>query len=549
VSGAGHGGEDDASEHPTEYPGAGAPRLATATHAPVAQAGFTDPTADAFAATRRVSIEALRALVQARQGHGPEVKASLPPVSPQFLERLQRIRRQGMDAAGVAFGRYTVFGTIGVGGMAQIRLAAEPLPGGGVRLAVIKSLHPEHAGSEAHRALLVEEGRVCALLGHPNVVSLYDAGEVDGIPYLAFELVDGLTLRDLARLLDPARLPLSCIVALGAQAAAGLAHAHTATGADGAPLAVVHRDVTPHNILLTRHGQVKLVDFGIARFSGREVETVHGQLRGKLGYMAPEQCRVGPIDGRADVFALGLTLAELVSGRRVLPPTLMILRESASLIRAACADAVAPVPEALEALLVEMTAVDPAQRPWPTSQVVERLRELQDDLPGPGLEAYARDVFQRVLPLDLPALTDGPTRRAVLGAAQVAIQEDEAEDNYASTVRRLRPIPGSGSPPPVLEPTPPTPPPAVPPEAELRGPSVPALVDPATQPPQGQWAFAPDEDGDDDHTRPLPPRAPRPPTEPPTLAPASAPQEPPTMLPWVVLAVAAVAALAWWLGM
>ncbi|MCA9554734.1 MAG: serine/threonine protein kinase, partial [Myxococcales bacterium] len=339
--------DGDESEHPTEYPGSDRPRAGTATHAPVAQAGFTDPTESAFATTRKVSVEALRALVQARHGSAQDSKASLPPVSPEFLERLQRIRRQGMDAAGFAFGRYTVFGTIGMGGMAEIRLAAEALEGG-VRLAVIKSLLPEHANSEAHRALMVEEGRICACLHHPNVVSLYDAGEVDGIPYLAFELVDGLSLRDLLRLLEPARLPMSCILDLGAQAAAALAHAHAAVAADGRPLNVVHRDVTPHNVLLTRHGEVKLVDFGIARFSGRGLETQHGQLRGKLGYMAPEQCRPGPIDGRADVFALGLTLAELVSGRRVLPPTLMILKESESLIRAACADAVEPVPEAFE---------------------------------------------------------------------------------------------------------------------------------------------------------------------------------------------------------
>lgn len=495
----GQGGPKDPtnlSEDPTIQPfGRG-----TATHASVSEAGFSDPTASAFATTRKVSTQALRELVRAR--HGSDDSAPhLPPVSAEFLERLRRVRRQGMDAEGMSFGRYTVFGLIGLGGMAQIRLAAEALAGDGIRLVVIKSLLPEHAGSQAYRDLLVEEGRICAHLHHPNIVRLFDQGEIDGIPYLAFELIDGLSLRDLVRLIEPARLPLSCILEIGAQAAAGLAHAHTALGGDGRPLNVVHRDVTPHNVLVNRQGEIKLVDFGIARFVGRQLETQHGQLRGKLGYMAPEQCRTGPIDGRADVFALSLTLTELIAGRRVLPPTLMILQESESLIQTACADAVEAVPEALEALLIQMAAIRAEDRPWPTSEVARTLTTIRGAVSGPTLAEFtAQRVFSRLLPIDFPSMTDSPTRRVMRVAPSEAPEPVPDEDRYASTVRRLRPAPAElrpATPPPLrVEDSAPKPTPAAAETADPPGASISELAADLmlgaspTLPPTGPWARA-----------------------------------------------------------
>lgn len=566
-------GDDPRSgEDPTELPGG--PQ--TATHTPVDQAGFEDGTASAFATTRRVSTRELQALVRARHGEAAEQAVSLPPVSPEFLERLRRIRRRGMNAEGVPFGRYTVFGLIGRGGMAQIRLAADTTPEGGVRLVVIKSLLPEHAYSEARRALLVEEGRVSASLSHPNIVELFDAGEIDGIPYLTFELLDGLSLRDLSRLIEPARLPMSCIIDLGAQAAAGLAHAHAATDLEGQPLNIVHRDVTPHNVLVTRGGHVKLVDFGIARFEGRELETQHGQLRGKLGYMAPEQCRPGSFDGRVDLFALSLTLTELIAGRRVLPPTLMILQESESLIRDACADALEPVPSALVELLVKMAAIEPGDRPWPSQGVADTLRTLNAQTEGLSLAEYCdTQIFTRLLPLDMPSMTDHPTRQVkTLGASQ---PPEANEDGYGSTVRRLRPLPSP-------EVTPPTPTPRdlgdaldvartapVPPASSsgTEAPMTPSLVadlfegegegEGATEPPTtGPWAKAVQS--------PLPPKANLPPAgvevdvaptrrvaplDPNAAPPLAAPVDDeadlppaPSRTPWLVLAGLALAGLA-----
>ncbi len=440
----------DLSDDPTELPFGGG----TATHAPALPADGSDPAAGAFVTTRKVSTKALRDLIRARDG-AARPTSTLPPVSPEFLDKLRRIRRQSMDAEGIAFGKYTAFGLIGCGGMAQIRLAAETLPEGGIRLVVLKCLLPEHLKSDAHQALLLDEGRICLRLAHPNIVQLFDAGEIEGITYLAFELVDGLSVRDLTKLIDPGRLPVSCILDLGAQTAAGLAAAHAAKDADGRPLNVVHRDVTPHNILVDRQGQVKLADFGIARFADRQMQTQHGHLRGKLGYMAPEQCRPGPIEAPADVFALSLCLTELIAGRRILPPTLMVLQESEPLIRNACAESLEPVPDGLVELLVRMASVDPADRPHPTEDIARTLQTLVQVAEGPSLGEYgAKHLFNRLLPLDFPTMTDHPTRR-VRSLGSAAIQPPgKMQEAYSSTMRRLRPITLSEVVPDLTPPTP-----------------------------------------------------------------------------------------------
>lgn len=552
----GRPGEDpppDLSDDPTELPFGGG----TATHAPAPPADGRDPATAAFVTTRKVSTRALRELIAARQDGAP-VPATLPPVSPEFLEKLRRIRRQSMDAEGIAFGKYTAFGLIGCGGMAQIRLAAETLPDGGLRLVVLKCLLPEHLKSDAHQALLLDEGRICLRLDHPNIVQLHDAGEIDHITYLAFELVDGLNVRDLSKLIEPGRLPMSCILDLGAQTAAGLAAAHSAKDADGTPLDVVHRDVTPHNILVNREGKVKLADFGIARFADRQMETRHGQLRGKLGYMAPEQCRPGPIEAPADVFALSLCLTELIAGRRVLPPTLIVLQESEPLIRNACAEALEPVPDALVELLVRMASVKPEDRPRPTEDIARTLRTLLQVSEGPSLAQYgARNVFNRLLPLDFPTMTDNPTRR-VQSLGSAAIQPvPELEEGYPSTMRRVRPITLSEVAPDLTPPTP------IPSRRDLEdrvtAPSKPAreaaerLVSAATHvplagvqlndagptlPPRGLRPLVPDDLGTA-RTRRVAPLS-RPP-EPTPTAPVTAPV---SYTPWILGALALLGALA-----
>src|SRR5262249_51693936 len=151
------------------------------------------------------------------------------------------------------------------------------------------------------------EARLTAQLSHPHIAQVYDFGKVDGTYYLAMEWVDGASLREL---LSSAALPLPWAVRLASQTAQALEHAHTATGVEGAPLRLVHRDVCPSNVLVSSSGLAKLIDFGIAKSVAAVVNTRTGDVRGTPRYMSPEQLAGRPLDGRSDVFSLGLVLFE-----------------------------------------------------------------------------------------------------------------------------------------------------------------------------------------------------------------------------------------------
>jgi serine/threonine protein kinase len=409
----------------------------TETLVPVARAGFGDETDSLFdPTTRRVSTRALKELLaETVDGDSPTQAVPLEHRPPPLKKRAQRMleelraRRAG-DTVSETFGRYLLLGSVGKGGMAEVRLAAE-YRGGSFRLCVVKRVAPHHADPEHMARGLREEARICRRLSHPHIVKLLDDGDVAGAPYLVFELIDGVSLRELMELVKPLRVPLLGVLEIGKAAAGALAHAHGATGDDGSPLEVVHRDVTPQNVLVGRDGAVKLVDFGIARFAGREHETRAGHVKGKLGYMAPEQCKSGPVDGKADVFALSLVLTELISGERVLPPQLIVMAESEALIRKRLAAAQYPVPPALADLLVRMAALSAPDRP-PASEVSERLELLAAGCEGETLKEFLdRLVFRHLEPFeDAIALDPVP----------IDSEDPTWEPTYARTVRSIRPV-------------------------------------------------------------------------------------------------------------
>src|SRR5690606_12873291 len=154
---------------------------------------------------------------------------------------------------------------------------------------------------------------------HPHVVAIHDVGEDDGVFYMVMEYVEGDTLAALVRQLrkdERQRLPISAILQIAADACEGLAAARELAGPDGRPLGLVHRDVSPHNLLVGMDGRVKVVDFGIMKAAGKRSNTLTGQLRGKLAYMAPEQAEGKVLDARTDLFALGAVLWELCTAER-----------------------------------------------------------------------------------------------------------------------------------------------------------------------------------------------------------------------------------------
>ena len=202
--------------------------------------------------------------------------------------------------------------------MGEVHLAQyESLPG--VRkLAAIKILRVDLEGPAAHTSLL-HEARVTAHFSHPNVVQLLDAGIEDDAPWLALEFVAGVSLREMIQAAREKSVPVSpwIFARILADACAGLHAVHEARDERGKPLEIVHRDVSPQNILLSWDGVVKLADFGVARSSIQSSATRTGTVKGKLGYMAPEQARGGQVDRRTDVFAMGILLWEALAEKRL----------------------------------------------------------------------------------------------------------------------------------------------------------------------------------------------------------------------------------------
>jgi len=217
-------------------------------------------------------------------------------------------------ALGTRLGEYRLVEYLGRGGMAEVYAALGPGPDGERRVA-IKRFSSRRAPERRLMELFLHEAELSTRLAHPNVVSGIDFGVDDGVPYLVLELVDGVSCDTLRRQCGaqlPARLALHVIE----QVLIGLAFVHQARDEHGRPLRVVHHDITPDNILLSRAGAVKISDFGVAR-SALEPPTMGTRLRGKLGYMAPEQVMGQPTDARSDLFSVGVVMADLLLGRRL----------------------------------------------------------------------------------------------------------------------------------------------------------------------------------------------------------------------------------------
>jgi tRNA A-37 threonylcarbamoyl transferase component Bud32 len=215
-------------------------------------------------------------------------------------------------------GRYELLHKIAAGGMAEIFLARQWGQGGFFRDVVIKRLFAHYAEHEHALRMFQDEARLLAELSHPNIPQVYDLGYADGVWYLAMEHVSGFTLTDLCRTAAKEQKPMPLAVAIGivSQLCMALHHAHERRDREGRALRIVHRDVTPHNIIISPDAVVKVLDFGVAQSSAR-VDTDAGAVRGTYAYMGPEQVRGKPLDKRADVFAVGVILYELTTGRRL----------------------------------------------------------------------------------------------------------------------------------------------------------------------------------------------------------------------------------------
>lgn len=227
------------------------------------------------------------------------------------------------DAAPRRFGRYELVTRIGVGGMAEVWKARVAGIGGFEKMVVVKKILPAFAQNRAFVEMLLAEARLCAVLHHANIVQTYENGEIDGQFYIAMEYVSGHDLyQTLARATQiKQRLPVQLAMFIAAEAARGLAYAHSATDNDGRPLQIIHRDVSPSNLIISKLGEVKITDFGVARAAlegpHQDRKSRAGVLKGKLGYMSPEQVTGQSFDRRSDIFSLGIILYESVTLKRL----------------------------------------------------------------------------------------------------------------------------------------------------------------------------------------------------------------------------------------
>jgi serine/threonine protein kinase len=309
------------------------------------------------------------------------------------------LQRARFLAPGDKLGKHDLIRQIAVGGMAELYLARTTGLEGFEKLVVIKRILPQYANNSSFVNMFLNEARLAATLHHPNIAQVYDIGQEQGEYFFSMEYVHGEDLGRMLRNANESGVPVSLDAALtlAAGLCAGLHHAHEKTSPEGRPLNVVHRDVSPSNVLVSYDGAVKLVDFGIARAATTPGSTAGG-LKGKISYMSPEQCRgKAVLDRRSDVFSVGTILYELTTGR--LPFT--DETEYGVLNQIVNTDAVPPgklvdnYPPALEAIVMKALARDPDQR-------YSSALELQGDL-----EDFAHENRLRVSPLVLARLMSG----------------------------------------------------------------------------------------------------------------------------------------------
>ena len=338
------------------------------------------------AARLDADAEAMSELLQLTSRLQREPQAEIPPgAGPENLD-LASVAENAIDAAtpagtripdaviplpsepaaGTGYGPYRLLEKIATGGMAEVFKAKRSGVAGFEKILAVKRILPHLSYNREFVEMFIAEAKLVASLQHPNIVQIFDLGKIGGSYYIAMECVDGTDLRTILRRLKERRLrlPLELAVYLVSKVAAGLDHAHQRKDADGRPMKIVHRDVSPQNILISYEGEVKLTDFGIAKAATKASTTEKGALRGKLMYMSPEQAWGKPIDHRSDVFALGIVLYEVITDQRP-----FLGSSDMSLLDRVRRGTVAPpsslypeIPQRLEKLVMKALEKDPADR-------------------------------------------------------------------------------------------------------------------------------------------------------------------------------------------
>lgn len=298
-------------------------------------------------------------------------------------------------------GRYELVRRIAVGGMGEIYLARMRGAAGFEKRVIIKTILPHLAEEEEFVEKFLDEGRIVVQLTHGNIVPVFDMGQEGGEYFIAMEYLPGRDLREILKRLqaEKRRMPVSLALMIVMEVCKGLAYAHRKVDDRGAPLELVHRDVSPSNILVSREGDVRIIDFGIARATGRSSRTASGRIQGKFSYMSPEQASGKAVDPRSDIFSTGIVLYELLTGHRPFDGDSDL--ETLDRVRAGVCDPVTTLcpelPEQIDAILARAMALRPEDR-YPS---IDRLQvelgqlgyALGESPTGPDLAAFLEEIF------------------------------------------------------------------------------------------------------------------------------------------------------------
>ena len=278
----------------------------------------------------------------------------------------------------IRWGGYLLLKRLATGGMAEVYLAVDEPALGGRRFVVVKRVREDYTHDPDYAQFFLTEGRISLKCHHPNLPAAYELGEADGRAFLVIEYIPGHAVLQLLRMLATKHrgLGVAPTVAIALGVARALEHLHALADLDGTPLGVVHRDVSPHNIIVSPGGGVKLIDLGIARASLQTHRTETGVVKGKYAYMAPEQLSNVPIDGRADVFSLGAVVHELLVARALFQGTSDL--DTCDRVRKAPipnpSEARPDVPPAIADVVMSALERDPARRPT-AAQLAQALED------------------------------------------------------------------------------------------------------------------------------------------------------------------------------
>jgi serine/threonine-protein kinase len=350
---------------------------------------------------------------------------------------------EGDNDGVVRLGRYELLHPLGIGGMAEVFKARAQGPGGFARDVVIKRILPAHGDDPEFIRMFVDEAKLLGLLHHPNIVDVYDFGEDDGVLFLALEYVEGPSLSRILRTLRACnrKTPPAIVAYVAREVCRALDHVHGLRDKEGRPLDAIHRDVTPSNVIVTAAGAVKLLDFGVSTFKDAVQITKTGTVKGKPAYLAPEQLEGKPIDGRVDLFALGIVMHEMLSLQHLFAgdSDLGTVKKIMEMQIPSPSDTRADVPGALGDIVMRALERDRDRR---FASAAEMARALDDFLVGAKLHiddvaTFVRDITSATAHSAV-AVAPGAVRHArPLGAAGARRQVKPARAP-SGFMRRLR---------------------------------------------------------------------------------------------------------------